>query len=74
MTYRGHICNGTVVLDQSLELPEGTEVDVEIRSSADSPRPSTLYERFSDLIGVCPDLPPDMAENHDRYLHGRDKK
>ena len=31
-------------------------------------------DRFADLIGSCPDLPPDMAENHDHYLHGREKK
>jgi hypothetical protein len=74
MTYRGHIKNGTVVLDEPVQLPEGAEVDVAIHSLDRPSRPSTLLERFGDLVGSCPDLPPDMAENHDHYLHGREKK
>lgn len=31
MTYRGRIQNGTVVLDVRPDLPDGTEVQVEIR-------------------------------------------
>lgn len=30
MTYRGHIKNGTVVLDRPAELPEGTPVEVTV--------------------------------------------
>ena len=35
---------------------------------------STLYERLQPFIGVVNDLPPDMARNHDHYLHGVPKK
>jgi hypothetical protein len=31
MTLRGHIRNGTVVLDSKVPLPEGAEVDVVVR-------------------------------------------
>jgi hypothetical protein len=30
MTYRGHIKNGTVVLDEGVELPEGAQVNIEV--------------------------------------------
>jgi hypothetical protein len=30
----------------------------------------SLAEQLGDLIGSVPDLPPDMAEHHDHYLHG----
>jgi hypothetical protein len=74
MTYKGHIKNGIIVLDEPTQLPEGTEVEVAIRAPAQPSRPSTLLERFGDLVGSCSELPPDMAENHDHYLHGREKK
>ena len=71
MTYRGHIKNGAVVMDKSVQLPEGAEVDVALRAP-DSPQP-TLYEQFADLIGVCSDLPPDAARNKRHYLYGHRK-
>jgi len=74
MTYREHVKNGAVVLDDPGQLPEGAEVDVALRRPADPSMPSTLPERFGDLVGSCSDLPRDMAENHDHYLHGREKK
>jgi hypothetical protein len=33
----------------------------------------TLAEQFADLIGTVPDLPDDMATQHDHYVHGVDK-
>ena len=72
MTYRGHVKHGAIILDEAAELPEGAEVDVAIRPA---PKKSpTFYDRFVDLIGACPDLPTDMAQNHDHYLHGQEKK
>lgn len=67
MTYRGRIRNGQIVLDDAIELPEGTEVLVE----AAEPKPrSTLAERFRGVIGTVPDLPHDMARQHDHYVNG----
>jgi hypothetical protein len=70
MTYRGHIENGSVVLDDAVVLPEGTKLRVE--PLAESGR--TLSERFGELIGCVSDLPADMAENHDHYIHGTPKR
>jgi hypothetical protein len=60
-----------VVLDPKVELPEGIEVRVE---PLPPPSGKTLAERLGDLIGSVPDLPPDMAEQHDHYLHGAPKR
>jgi len=30
----------------------------------------TLAQQFADLIGTAPDLPTDMAAQHDHYVHG----
>jgi hypothetical protein len=70
MTYRGHIQNGFIVLDETVVLPEGTQVRVE--PVGESGR--TLADRFGDLIGCVSDLPSDMAENHDHYIHGTPKR
>jgi hypothetical protein len=70
MTYRGHIENGLVVFDEQVVLTEGTEVRVEPVLQ----RCKTLAERFRDVIGCVSDLPTDMAENHDHYIHGTPKR
>jgi len=68
MTYLGHVEKGVIVLDEADALPEGMQVRVE-------PVPQrTLNERFKNIIGRAPDLPPDMAENHDHYIHGTPKR
>jgi hypothetical protein len=71
MTYRGHIENGVVVLDDAADLPEGAQVRIEPVELA--PR-VTLAQKFKDVIGSVTDLPPDMAEQHDHYIHGTPKE
>lgn len=69
MSYRGLVKDGVVVLE-GVRLPEGTEVRVE----PIEPSPRTLADRFAPFIGCVDDLPADMAEQHDHYLHGIPKK
>jgi hypothetical protein len=71
MSFQGHIENGVVVFDEPASLPEGAVVRVELASA---PARKTLAERFKDIIGTVHDLPADMAENHDHYLHGTPKQ
>jgi hypothetical protein len=33
----------------------------------------TIAERLADVIGIAPDLPEDMAAQHDHYIHGAPK-
>jgi hypothetical protein len=67
MVYRGHMQNGLVIIDDQVSWPDGTVVLVEPVSSE---KGKSLAERFHDVIGSISDLPADMAENHDRYIHG----
>jgi len=71
MAYRGHIEGNIVVLDDKISLPDGTIVSI---VPIEAVRMMTLAERYKDIIGIAPDLPPDMADNHDHYIHGTLKK
>gem|GEM_PF-2468617 len=63
MTYRGHVCNGVVVLDDAVTLPEGLGVKVEPMEPPESPSEPdddgpTLYECLEPFIGKLEGLPP----------------
>jgi len=79
MIYRGHVKNGMVVLESEAQLPEGIEVRVEpVEPPPDEPaldeHGQTLGQKLMKYAGVLKDLPPDLAENHDHYIHGTPKK
>lgn len=76
MTLKGHVENGVVVLDEPADLREGEEVRVQLSRRAEAPEEDapTLYDQLKDVIGIAEGLPPDLAENHDHYLHGHPKK
>jgi hypothetical protein len=74
MTLRGHIRNGTLVLDELPQLPDGTAVEVELRTVDVEDAPPTLYERYHQIVGIAPDLPSDFSINHDHYIHGTPKR
>jgi hypothetical protein len=73
MVHRGKVKNGVVVFDADHGLPDGTEVRVEpfARDDATAAEGPTLAEQFADVIGTVPELPVDMAAQHDRHLHAR---
>jgi hypothetical protein len=65
-----------VVLNPGVVLPEGTCVRLVVRSATKPPTKaaSPLGEELLKLAGTVKGLPPDMALNHDHYLHGQAKK
>jgi len=77
MVYNGHVQDGGVVLDDPVTLPDGTRVEVSIieeQERRDAPiSPPSLYDRLKSVIGMAKGLPPDLALNHDHYLHGQPK-
>lgn len=78
MVVRGHVKNGTVVLDEPTKLPEGAEVEVSVLA-APAPSPvenegATLYDRLKPIIGAAQGLPSDASTNVDHYLYGHPKK
>jgi len=73
MSFQGHIHNGVAVFDEPVSLPEGLKVRIIpiAKLPTGSTGRKTLAERFGSVIGAAHDLPEDMAENHDQYLHGK---
>jgi hypothetical protein len=61
-----------IVLDQPAPWPEGTRVEVLFKPASD--KQPTLSERLLKHAGTVPDLPPDMASQHDHYIHGTPKR
>ena len=70
MTYKGHIKNGTVVLDEPVALPEGAEVSVDV---VDAQQPIPLSESLKGVIGKATGLPPDASSQKRHYLYGQPK-
>ncbi|MBI3410725.1 MAG: hypothetical protein HY040_20500 [Planctomycetes bacterium] len=70
MNLAGTVQNGTIVLDNGDQFPEGTRVEVIVRAET---KP-TLAERLLKHAGTVPGLPPDFAEQHDHYIHGTPKR
>lgn len=80
MTYRGHVEKGRVVVEDDVDLPDGTPVEVKpIRDKA--PRGArtsvkgklTVSRRLLKYAGKARGLPRDAARNLDHYLYGHPK-
>ena len=78
MTFRGVIRNGQVQTEQSIELPEGTPVNIEPVQRGRSKRGSSAKSgkdpafRIGDnavAMGVA-----DLAAEHKHYLYGTPKR
>lgn len=77
MVYRGHVQGGTIVFDDSVAPPEGSEVEVFVRAAPleeTAEEPPTLNERYKSFIGIASGLPSDLAGQHDHYLYGTPKR
>jgi hypothetical protein len=72
MTLAGTFKNGVVVFDQAPSLEEGTRVEVVVLAPSEEGEP-TLKELLK-FAGTVNDLPPDMAEQHDHYIHGTPRR
>ena len=72
MTLSGTVTHGAIVLDDPHNLPEGVRVEVVIVPAENQPH--TLQEVLLKHAGCLIDLPADMAEQHDHYIHGTSKR
>jgi hypothetical protein len=72
MTLNGTVKRGTIVLDDPHQSPEGARVEVVFNQAED--QTETLQEVLLKQAGTVPDLPADMAEQHDHYIHGTPKR
>lgn len=71
MTCKVKVENGTIRLPPGLHLPDGAEVQLTV---PDSMAGGSFAERYADYIGAAEDLPADLAQNVDHYVHGHRKK
>jgi hypothetical protein len=74
MVLEGTVQNGVIVVDSPEPLADGTKFKVLIETPGGLGRKPTLKERLLKLAGTVDDLPPDMARNHDHYIHGTPKR
>ena len=77
MTYKGHVENGAIVLDDPVTLPDGVAVKIEFAvelPGADEDSGPSFTERFAEVLGKARSLPEDAAENHNHYLYGAAKR
>lgn len=73
MTYKGHVANGAVVLDEPLALPEGATVEVAL-SDESQPDAPALRESILAFAGKFTGLPSDASVNAEHYLYGHPKQ
>ena len=71
MELEGVVHNGVIVPDNATVLPEGTRVRI-IPAPAEPPKP--FGERFAQFKGAVPDLPADLAAQHEHYRLGTPKR
>jgi len=71
MTCIAKVENGAIRLPDGISLPDGSEVQVTIPDHVIQP---AFAERYAAYIGAAHDLPPDLAENIDHYIHGHPMK
>lgn len=71
MELEGVVHNGVIVPDDATAFPEGTRVRIS-PASPEEVRP--FGARFAEFKGSAPDLPDDLAEQHDHYRLGTPKR
>ena len=69
--WSGTVKNGVVVLDNGSPPPEGARVEVTLHSEAEK---CGVGKRLLKHAGTVNDLPSDMADQHDHYIHGTPKR
>lgn len=83
--FNAHFDGKNLCPEEPVSLPENVSLRVTVAEPGlrdavvpegplGEPTRPTLAERFKNIIGVVDDLPEDMAENHDHYLHGTPKR
>ena len=79
MTYRGRVKNGVIVPEPGVRLREGMDVRIEpvgeTQGAADNTQEACqLRDGLLSFSGVIKEGPPDLARNHDHYLHGTPRR
>jgi hypothetical protein len=70
MSITAIVQNNTIKLPPGVNLPDGTEVRVD---APETPVPSgeNALSGLAPFVGKITTLPPNFAERHNEYIHGR---
>ena len=71
MELEGVVHNGVIVPDDAGALAEGTRVRI-IPEPSEKAKP--FGQRFAQFKGAVPDLPADLAKQHDHYRLGTPRR
>jgi hypothetical protein len=71
MVYHAHVQNGSIVMDGIDALPDGTELEIRVVPSNQSPQAKGPVRPWLKHIGCIKDLPPDASQRIDEVLYGR---
>lgn len=71
MSWEGVVHNGVIVPDDATPLVEGMRVQFHPAIPNGEP---TFGERFGEFKGVLPELPADLAEQHESHRLGTPKR
>lgn len=71
MELEGIVRDGLVVPDDATALPEGARVRITLPPPE---KVKTFGQRFAEFKGAIPDLPADLAEQHNHYRLGTPKR
>jgi hypothetical protein len=74
MTYRGHIRNGQITLDEPAALPEGAEVGIEIIHNGQHGENGQSVLADIARLADRADLRRDYSQQHDHYVKGTPRK
>ncbi len=71
MEWEGVVHNGVIIPDKALTLTEGMRVRFEPVKAIEH---TTFGQLFGDLVIDAPDLPTDLATQHEHYRLGKPKR
>jgi hypothetical protein len=74
MTYMGRVEKGVIVIDGDEKPDEGTVVRIEEVEPKKIDNDRSIWDALKEFDGKAVGLPPDMADNHDHYIHGTSKR
>lgn len=75
-TFEAHSDGRALVPDEPVELPPGQRYRVSVEPiDRDADEIHPLRDLAREFAGTLEgDYPPDLAKNHDHYLHGRPRR
>ena len=75
MSITATVENDTIKLPDGVLVPDGTKVEIMLPAEgAEAKDAGDALAWMTEFAGAIKTLPPDMAERHDHYIHGRKRR